>query len=213
MASERSQGSGPSVPGSGAGLVVLSNRLPVTIKRGPAEAGVQRSSGGLVAAMDPAMRRRGGTWAGWAGSLQGGDEALLKIEDDAYQLAPIQLSKSEVQRYYHGLSNRTLWPLFHSLPDRTRFERKDWACYEKVNERFAEVADEAAGPNDLVIVNDYHLTRCPEYLRERRPDLRIGFFLHTPFPPYDIYRILPWYREVLRGMLACDLGEGLVAAG
>ena len=108
------------------GLIVASNRLPITIKRTRGTPHLERSSGGLVAAMDPAMRQRGGTWVGWAGGLQPGDELLLKTEDDAYQLAPVPLSRVEVQRYYHGLSNRTLWPLFHSLPERASFERKEW---------------------------------------------------------------------------------------
>jgi trehalose 6-phosphate synthase/phosphatase len=205
MPSKEREQEGKSQGARSGGLVVLSNRLPVTIKRSHGSATAERSSGGLVAAMDPAMRRNGGTWAGWAGSLQPGDESALRVEDDAYRLQPIHLSRSDVEKYYHGLSNRTLWPLFHSLPERSRFERKEWEVYEDVNRRFAELADEAAGPDDFVFINDYHLTRCPAYLRQRRPELRIGFFLHIPFPPYDVYRILPWYREVLRGMLACDL--------
>lgn len=153
---EASRGGG-GLPG---GLVVLSNRLPVTIKRSHEQARAVRSAGGLVAAMEPAIRSRGGSWVGWGEGLQPGDE-LLHVEDDAYELVPVQLSRSEVEHYYHGLSNRTLWPLFHSLPERTRFERSSWDRYEQVNRRFAEVADQAAGPDDFVFINDYHLTRCP----------------------------------------------------
>jgi trehalose 6-phosphate synthase/phosphatase len=114
------------------------------------------------------------------------------------------LSDTEVKRFYHGFSNRTLWPLFHSLPERTRFDRREWDTYERVNERFAEAALEAGEDAQLVWIHDYQLLRTARHLRQRNPDVRIAFFLHIPFPPFDIYRILPWYREILQGLLACD---------
>ena len=125
MPSKEREQEGKSQGARSGGLVVLSNRLPVTIKRSHGSATAERSSGGLVAAMDPAMRRNGGTWAGWAGSLQPGDESALRVEDDAYRLRPIHLSRSDVDKYYHGLSNRTLWPLFHSLPERMQLDPRN----------------------------------------------------------------------------------------
>ncbi len=185
-------------------LVILSNRLPVTVKRAHGELKVEPSSGGLVAAMQPAMQSRGGTWVGWPGGRIRPGESIADA-DDRFALAPVELSTTEVRRYYSGFSNRTLWPLFHSLPERTEFDRRDWETYEAVNRRFAEAAAEVTGDNELVWIHDYHLVRAAAHLRQLRPDARIAFFLHIPFPPYDLYRILPWYRELLLGLLACDL--------
>jgi trehalose 6-phosphate synthase/phosphatase len=186
------------------GLVVVSNRLPVTLKRAGGTMRAERSSGGLVTAMDPAMRQRGGTWIGWPGAqLAPGEE--IDVPDAPYRLAPVTLTENEVRRYYHGFSNGTLWPLFHSFPERTTFDRKAWETYEAVNYRFALAAHEQSMPGDLVWIHDYHAMRTPHYLRQMRDDVRTAFFLHIPFPPYDIYRILPWYRELLMGVLACDV--------
>jgi trehalose 6-phosphate synthase/phosphatase len=185
-------------------IVVVSNRLPVTLHRTAQGIQAERSSGGLVTALEPVLRTLGGTWVGWPGlQLRPGDE--LKLPDTAYGVEVVRLSEREIQRYYQGCSNQTLWPLFHSLPERANFDRRDWECYEAVNERFAKAALHAAESAELIWVHDYHLMRMASYLREWRPDLRLAFFLHVPFPPYDLYRILPWYQEILRGLLACDL--------
>jgi trehalose 6-phosphate synthase/phosphatase len=187
-------------------LVVVSNRLPVTVRRSHGALQVERSSGGLVTAMGPAMKRRGGMWVGWPGAhLRPDEERCLQDESAGYALVPVNLSETEVRRYYRGFSNQTLWPLFHSLLERTELDRRNWEVYEAVNARFAEVVDEKAGPDDLIWIHDYQLMRCADHLRERRPDARIAFFLHIPFPPFDLYRVLPWYRELLRGLLAADL--------
>jgi trehalose 6-phosphate synthase/phosphatase len=185
-------------------LVVLSNRLPVTVRRSRGKIEVERSAGGLVAALDPAMRQRGGVWIGWPGARLQPDEEL-PVPAGSYELVPVRLGATEIKRYYHGFSNGTLWPLFHSLLERTALDRRDWESYEEVNALFARHAHERMQDGDLVWVHDYHLARCPHQLRQLRPDARIAFFLHIPFPPFDVYRILPWNREVLRGMLACDL--------
>lgn len=185
-------------------LVVLSNRLPVTIRRKSGKLDVVPSVGGLVAAMEPAMRERGGLWIGWPGAKVDADETL-EMPGAPYRLRPIPLSSGEVQRYYHGFSNGALWPLFHSLPDRISLDPRNYEVYERVNERFAQAAIEELEEGDLVWVHDYQLMLCPEFIRRRRPDVRIAMFLHIPFPPFDVYRVLPSYRGILRGMLACDL--------
>jgi trehalose 6-phosphate synthase/phosphatase len=182
-------------------LICASNRLPVTIhraRRGPPE--VQRSSGGLVTALDPALRALGGRWLGWLGAPGAAPDLDL-----GYALEAIELAPSEVRRYYHGFSNGTLWPLFHTLPERVRLEPRNWATYDAINRRFAERIANQLGSRDLVWLNDYHLLRCGLHLRELRPDARIALFVHVPFPSFDVYRVLPQYRELLRGMLACDL--------
>lgn len=185
-------------------LVVASNRLPITLRRRRGELSVERSSGGLVAAMDPAMKQRGGVWIGWPGGAMKPDDEI-RVDDLAYDLHPIPLSTTEIKRFYHGASNGVLWPLFHSLPERMDFDERNWHVFERVNQSFADAILEAARPEDLIWIHDYHLTLCPEGVRRRRPDARMAFFLHIPFPPFDVFAILPAYRAVLRGMLACDL--------
>jgi trehalose 6-phosphate synthase/phosphatase len=184
-------------------LVVLSNRLPFRVRKGRHGAEVERSSGGLVAALGPAMARHGGTWVGWPGGAL--DVGGRLPTPDGYELAPIALSAQEVRLYYHGLSNRTLWPLLHSFPTRMELDRTEWLAYEAVNERFAARAAELVEKDTLVWIHDYQLMRAASPLRRARPDARIAFFLHVPFPPHDTFRILPWDREILRGLLACDL--------
>ncbi len=150
------------------------------------------------------LAKRGGTWVGWPGMKLRDGETLSK-PDDPYQMRAVELTDNEVNRYYHGFSNRTLWPLFHCFAERTRFDRRDWETYEEVNARFAQAAAEVSQGNGLVWVHDYHLARTPLYLRRLLPESRIGYFLHIPFPPHDLFRLLPWDRELLRGLLAADL--------
>ncbi|MEM9177442.1 MAG: bifunctional alpha,alpha-trehalose-phosphate synthase (UDP-forming)/trehalose-phosphatase [Myxococcota bacterium] len=185
-------------------LIVASNRLPVTVKRNRGELKAERSTGGLVAAMEPAMQKQGGTWIGWPGiQLKPGES--LHVEGAAFEMGSIPLSPTEVKRFYHGFSNGVLWPLFHSLPERMLVDPRNWEVYEAINQRFADAIVEHLGEDDLVWIHDYHLALCPELVRRARPDARIAFFLHIPFPPYDLFRILPEHRAVLRGLLACDL--------
>ncbi|NIM51719.1 MAG: glycosyltransferase [Gemmatimonadales bacterium] len=185
-------------------LVTVSNRLPVTLRRGARGPERVRSSGGLVAAFEPMLEHRGGVWVGWPGlELRPGES--LSEPDDLYQIKPVGITKSEVRGYYHGFSNRTLWPVFHTLPGRASFDMADWESYERVNQRFADVTANAIDPGDLVLVNDYHLMLAPAQLRHAAPTNPIGFFLHIPFPPYDVYRVLPWGRNLLRGVLGADL--------
>jgi len=185
-------------------ILVVSNRLPITVQRGPRGLEGRPSSGGLVSALEPVLRRRGGTWIGWPGLELQSDEKV-SADGAGYEIRPVRLTESEVGGYYHGFSNRTLWPLFHSLPGRTIFERRDWEIYERVNARFAEATAAVAAGSSLIWVHDYQLMRTPLYLRESRREARIAFFLHIPFPPYDLFRLLPWDRDLLAGLLACDL--------
>jgi trehalose 6-phosphate synthase/phosphatase len=185
-------------------FVTVSNRLPVTLRRGSHGTERIRSSGGLVAAFDPILRQRHGLWVGWPGREMHAGESVSS-PDDPYQIEPVSIAKADVKGYYHGFSNGALWPLFHTLPGRSTFESSDWDSYQRVNEQFAEVTAKALRPDDFVLVNDYHLLLLPERLRQRRRRAAIGFFLHVPFPPYDVFRVLPWARPLLRGMLGADL--------
>ncbi len=190
--------------GKGRPVLVVSNRLPVTLQRGSSGLERRRSTGGLVSALEPVLTKQGGTWVGWPGMKLREGETLSK-PDDPYQMRSVELTDNEVNRYYHGFSNRTLWPLFHCMAERARFDRRDWETYEEVNARFAQAAAEASQSTGLTWVHDYHLLRTPLHLRRLVPEARIGHFLHIPFPPHDLFRLLPWDRDLLRGLLAADL--------
>jgi trehalose 6-phosphate synthase/phosphatase len=157
-----------------------------------------------VSALEPALERRGGIWVGWPGVALDRSIQLPRIEA-AYKLVPVQLSRSEVKEFYHGFANATLWPLFHGFPTRARFDRAGWEAYDKVNRRFGEAATMCADEGRIVWVHDYQLMLAPLTIRQSLPATRLAFFLHIPFPPFDLFRLLPWDRELLRGLLACDL--------
>jgi trehalose 6-phosphate synthase len=191
------------VDGDGGTLVVVANRLPV--ERAADEQGVQgwrTSPGGLVSALGPVLQKRGGTWVGWSGAA---DEELEPFRVDGLDLVPVTLSAGEVSDYYEGFSNATLWPLYHDLTGNPVFERRWWDCYVSVNRRFAEAAAAASPPHSTVWVHDYQLQLVPAFLRQARPDLRIGWFDHIPFPGYEIFSRLPWRRQVVEGLLGADL--------
>ncbi|MFH0811185.1 MAG: trehalose-6-phosphate synthase [Pseudomonadota bacterium] len=178
---------------SSRGLVVVSNRLP-----GPAAIG-----GGLITALDPVLREYRGRWVGWdGGCAQGWKPPPAGL---GYRLDPVSLRDKEVEHYYHGFSNRTLWPLLHSLVGRTEIRHNFWRAYEAVNERFAAAVLAGCAPADLIWVHDYHLMLLPRLLREKGHAGPISWFLHTPFPPYEVFRILPWRRQLLEGLLGADV--------
>jgi trehalose 6-phosphate synthase len=184
--------------------VIVANRLPVdrvTLPDG--ESQWRRSPGGLVSALEPVMRANDGAWIGWPGSTDDAD--LEPFVEDGLQLVPIHLSEQEVEEFYEGFSNGTLWPLYHDLVAKPEFHREWWEAYVKVNRRFAERAAEIAAEGATVWVQDYQLQLVPQMLRELRPDLRIGFYLHIPFPPAELFSQLPWRRQILEGLLGADL--------
>lgn len=186
-------------------IVIASNRLPFTLERGAGGVLESRpSAGGLVAALEPVLRRRGGTWVGWPGIELAHDDSIPG-PDRPYRVSPVDLTDVEALRYYDGFSNGTIWPLFHSMPQRARFEPDDFAAYVSANEKFATAIAGEQDKAELVWIHDYHLMVVGEPLRQLVPNAHLAFFLHIPFPPYDLFRLLPWDRELLRGMLACDL--------
>jgi trehalose 6-phosphate synthase len=184
-------------------FLVVANRLPVDRVEDPGGgAAWRRSPGGLVTAIAPVLQRREGVWLGWHGAA---DERLEPFADDGMSLLPVPLSADEVARYYEGFSNATIWPLYHDVVARPVYDRTYWDAYVRVNERFAQAAATAAAPGAMVWVQDYQLQLVPAMLRRLRPDLRIGFFLHIPFPPYELFQQLPWRRQILHGLLGADL--------
>lgn len=185
-------------------LLVASNRLPFAIERDAHGLRGRPSPGGLVSALQPVLRSRGGIWVGWPG-LAVGENEEIPVDEDSYRIVPLRLSEHEIAHYLDGFANQTLWPMFHSLPAHARLEHQDFYVYERVNQRFADAIMAETESDDLVWIHDYQLMLTPDAIRSRLPAARLSFFLHIPFPPYDIFRLLPWDRELLRGVLACDL--------
>ena len=175
-------------------LIAYANRLPVARAR----QGWRPSAGGLVAALRPALEQEGGAWVGWNG---GADDVPHRVGDLALELCPVALSRRQVEEYYHGFANRTLWPLLHGLIEQPVYERRWWQAYRDVNERFAEVKTDGEA---IRWVHDYHLMLVPQLLRRAGADGPIGFFLHIPFPPPEIFARLPWRTQILDGLLGAD---------
>ncbi|TDT33819.1 trehalose-6-phosphate synthase [Naumannella halotolerans] len=189
--------------GQKADFVVVANRLPVDrVINSDGSVDWRTSPGGLVTALEPVMRAQNGAWVGWHGAP---DEKLEPFNNNGLELVPVELSTHEIAEYYEGFSNATLWPLYHDVVAHPKFHREWWVEYKKVNQRFAERTAEVADTNAVVWVQDYQLSLVPQMLRDLRPDLRIGFFLHIPFPPPELYRQLPWRNSILRGMLGADI--------
>lgn len=148
------------------------------------------------------MRAYGGAWVGWTGSP--GDKPDPFVTDGML-LVPVGLTTDDVTFYYEGFSNATLWPLYHDVIVSPEFHRVWWDAYRQVNRRFAEAVAEVADDEAVVFIQDYQLQLVPQLLREMRPDLKIGFFLHIPFPPIELFAQLPWRRQILEGLLGADL--------
>jgi trehalose 6-phosphate synthase len=190
--------------------VVVSNRLPYDVGR-PVE-NQRRNVGGLVNALEPVFDRMGGVWIGWDGVSLPNAQAVSQVLaqprtmrlPSGRELCGVPLSERELALYYNGLCNRALWPILHDFPDKGTFATEDWESYVQVNRRFAEVAARHAHGGGRIWVHDYQLTLVPRFLREQGFKGKIDFFLHTPFPPTEIFRALPWRCEVLGGLLAAD---------
>ena len=192
-----------SIGENGADFLVVANRLPVDLER--LADGSQRwkhSPGGLVSALEPFLRTHSGAWIGWPGVA---DTEVDAFEEDGLQLHPVALTADEVSDYYEGFSNGTLWPLYHDVVAPPAFHRHWWNAYKRVNQRFADVTAKVAAQGATVWLQDYQLQLVPAMLREQRPDLKIGFFLHIPFPPVELFMQLPWRTEIIRGLLGADL--------
>lgn len=187
-------------------FMVVSNRLPVDRcapgEQGDDGSGWRRSPGGLVTALAPMMAKTDGAWVGWHGAP---DETISPFSHGGMDLVPVELSNDDFELYYEGFSNSTLWPLYHDVIAPPEFHRTWWDSYRKVNRRFADAVIRHADQGATVWVQDYQLQLVPRMLREARPDLRIGFFNHIPFPPPEIFAQLPWRQAIIDGLLGADL--------
>ena len=185
-------------PAETTGLVVVSNRLPVTFDDGGV---LGLSSGGLVTAMTPVLKKKGGIWLGWPGTdADVGPQLKDFSENNPYQLKDVPLSPEEVQKFYYGFSNQVLWPLFHGLPEKCRFDADCWQTYQQVNAKFAEKVAEVSTPDDYIWVQDYHLICLAQELNQAGVKRNAGFYLHTPFPSPENFFKLPWREELLQAL-------------
>ncbi len=183
-------------------LVIAANRLPVdrlTAPDGTVSWG--RSPGGLVTAMGSVMRDRGGAWVGWDGEA---GQGTTPFTHEGIYLQPVGLSTVEIEEFYEGFSNDTLWPIYHDVIVQPSFHRDWWRTYVEVNQRFADAVVELAAQGGTVWVQDYQLQLMPRMVREQRPDLRIGWFNHIPFPAVELFAQIPWRRAILEGLLGAD---------
>lgn len=191
-------------------FVVVANRLPVDITIENGERTFRPSPGGLVAALSPVLAQHQGCWVGWPGTTAETPEPFRT--EAGVLLYPVGLDSEEYERFYEGFSNATLWPLYHDLIVTPTYHNEWWESYREVNDKFARAVAAVAAPGATVWVQDYQLQLVPGILRQIRPDLTIGFFLHIPFPAPDLFRQLPWREETVRGILGADLiGFHLVA--
>lgn len=187
-------------------MILVSNRLPVTLSRRRGRLEAEPSPGGLAVGLDAFYRDRNARWVGWAGEIpEPSRRAVDRKLRSEFGCHPVFLPRDLARRYYGGFSNRTLWPLFHSFPTYARYEEQDWEAYRRANRLFADRVVQLAAPDEVVWVHDYHLMLVPKYVREKKPSGKIGFFLHIPFPPYSDLRQLPWCREIVEALLGADL--------
>ena len=189
-------------------LLIVSNRLPVSATLCDGAVRLSTADGGLATGLRPWHQSSNGLWIGWPGEVSkfsASQRAELDEELQRGGIAPVHLTSDQVDRYYHGFANRVLWPLFHYLIDRVPLNAAGWDAYRAANEAFAAVVLREYRPGDAIWVHDYQLMLLPGLLREQLPDARIGFFLHIPFPASEVFRVLPWRREILLGVLGADL--------
>jgi len=190
-------------------LVIVSNRLPVGIEIEDNKIDVKPNVGGLATGMRSVSQKYDSLWIGWSGlyaedlSLEmrrKTDEALKKEK-----CLPVYIGTEEIEKYYYGFSNRTIWPLFHYFTQYTEYYQEFWETYVEINRRFARILKEHLRKDDVLWIHDYHLLLLPRMIKEEFPAIPVGFFLHIPFPSYEVFRILPWRKEIIEGMLGADL--------
>ena len=193
-------------------LIVVSNRLPISLFKGEEGWETRASSGGLVTALGPVLRDRGGYWIGWTGTTRKDlDLRVLKrvlgpeSRQMGYRLVPVLLNQEEIDNYYYGFSNEVIWPLFHDLQTICRFDPLYWESYNSVNDTFARVLSRHSKEHDFLWINDYHLIPLARSLKERGYSRRCFFFLHITFPPRDIFLKLPWRERLLRDLMDFDM--------
>ena len=189
-------------------LLIISNRLPVTVEKRKRGLRFEPSIGGLVTGLKSFHKSHNSAWIGWPGinleriKEEEPDVEARLLSESCY---PVFLSQQDIEDYYHGFCNKTIWPLFHYYPSYTVYSKDLWEAYERINEVFADAVAEVAEQGDIIWIHDYHLMLLPNLVRERLPEATVGFFLHIPFPSFEIFRLLPWREQILEGLLGADL--------
>ncbi|MEE3244824.1 MAG: bifunctional alpha,alpha-trehalose-phosphate synthase (UDP-forming)/trehalose-phosphatase, partial [Bacteroidota bacterium] len=189
--------------------IIISNRLPLQLQIDNNTIKATPSVGGLATGMKSVHRDSNGVWIGWTGLTE--EETPEELVDEVVsaakkeQCVPVSLTEKDIDGFYYGFSNRTIWPLFHYFMEYTEFEKESYQTYVEVNKKYANVVLENIEEGDTVWVHDYQLMLLPELIKKERPDVQIGFFLHIPFPSYEVFRTLPWREEILKGLLGSDL--------
>ncbi|NQV13547.1 MAG: bifunctional alpha,alpha-trehalose-phosphate synthase (UDP-forming)/trehalose-phosphatase [Parcubacteria group bacterium] len=191
-------------------VIIVTNRLPVTVQKRRGKYTFQPSIGGVATGLSSVCDKQNCLWIGWSGlskqaldsSAKRSIQAKLAKQHNSY---PVFLDKRDVNSHYYGFCNNTLWPLFHCFTQHANYSKQWWESYQRVNELYAKAVLAKVKPGDTIWIHDYHLMLLPKLIREKLPKANIGFFLHIPFPPLEIYRMLPWRKEILAGLLSADL--------
>ena len=190
-------------------IIIVSNRLPIKVIKNKNSYEFINSSGGLATGMNSIHSKNDTIWIGWPGiasdNLNKKTKGELNKFLDKKNFKPVHLNKKEIKDFYYGLSNKSLWPLFHYFIEYSIFDKDNWDSYKSVNNKFAQCIIENYNEGDLIWIHDYQLMLCPKIVRDLIPNSIIGFFLHIPFPSFEIFRIFPWRKELLSGILGSDL--------
>jgi len=189
--------------------IIISNRLPVKLEINNNAIVSTPSVGGLATGMKSVHQSGDSVWIGWSGisdeNLDENTEKLVKKELKKHKCIPVNLTEEEIEGYYFGFSNRTIWPLFHYFTEYAEFNHENYKTYKAVNKKFAKKIIENLDDNDTVWIHDYQLLFLPSLIKKQKPNVSIGFFLHIPFPSYEVFRMLPWRKQLLKGLLGADL--------
>lgn len=191
-------------------LILITNRLPVTIEKRKNQLHYRKSVGGLATGLASISNNLHAEWVGWCGMASNSVDHIKRkeIEEtclEKHHCHTLFLTRKSVKSFYAGFCNKTIWPLFHYFLNYTKFDNSFWESYKHVNKIFSHSILKTATPEDIIWIHDYHLMLLPEMIREKLPQVKIGFFLHIPFPSFEIFRLLPWRKEILSGLLGADL--------
>ncbi|MHA1797720.1 MAG: bifunctional alpha,alpha-trehalose-phosphate synthase (UDP-forming)/trehalose-phosphatase [Candidatus Helarchaeota archaeon] len=190
-------------------LIIVANRSPITILKKKNKLNYKLSTGGLTTALSSIHDKYSSFWIGWSGIIlkkfKKHEIKAIKHYFSSQNCYPIFLDRREIDEYYQGFCNNTIWPLFHYFPSYAEYKKSNWDYYLKVNQHFSEVIINVYKPDDIIWIQDYHLMLVPNLVRQKIPDASIGFFLHIPFPSSEIFNLLPWKKEILEGLLGADL--------
>jgi trehalose 6-phosphate synthase/phosphatase len=187
-------------------VLVVSNRLPVKISKKDGEISYHTSEGGLATGLGSIYKQGENLWIGWPGAdVEEQDKSTVTRKLADQNLFPIYLDQNEINDFYEGFSNETLWPLFHYFPTYSSFIPQQWEAYKSVNQKFADAIVQKANKDDVIWIHDYQLMLVPQLVRKAIPEISIGFFQHIPFPSYEVFRLIPWRKELLKGLLGADV--------